>query len=241
MTRSCSLQNARHRLAAKASPGQTAHTAKLKLLDPKKSGEDWAIEGRSEGQEEDDSWSAQLAKSRRSRFAKTQRDELSMEKNTRNNIVFKGAEPAMQQCLMDVRSLHGRLWNKQVKLSSVSAGDVSSCIYFSGSVMLRHSSTAVPLCRVLYDLECCSKHWRQLSAPRMTLRACSRQALCGRDFRSSGRESEGGGAPHGRSRGHHLPSTGRWPAVCASAHARCRQHAMAILISDMSFGTGCML
>ena len=87
-----SLQNARHRLAAKATPGQTAHTAKLKLLDPKKSGEEWAIEGRNEGQEEDDSWSAQLAKSRRSRFAKTQRDELSMEKNSRNNIVFKGAQ-----------------------------------------------------------------------------------------------------------------------------------------------------
>ncbi len=86
------LQNARHRLAAKATPGQTAHTAKLKLLDPKKRGEEWAVEGKNEGQEEDDSWSAQLAKSRRSRFAKTQRDELSMEKNTRNNIVFKGAE-----------------------------------------------------------------------------------------------------------------------------------------------------
>ena len=86
------MQNARHRLAAKATPGQTAHTAKLKLLDPKKSDEDWAIEGKHEKQqEEDDSWAAQLAKSRRSRFAKTERDELSMEKNTRNNIVFKGA------------------------------------------------------------------------------------------------------------------------------------------------------
>ena len=45
------LQNARHRLAAKATPGQTAHTAKLKLLDPKKSREEWAIEGKNEGQE----------------------------------------------------------------------------------------------------------------------------------------------------------------------------------------------
>ena len=80
-------------------PGQTAHTAKLKLLEPKKAGEDWAIEGRSEGQEEDDSWSAQLTKSRRSRFAKTQRDELFMEKNTRNNIVFKGADASIAAML----------------------------------------------------------------------------------------------------------------------------------------------
>ena len=83
-------QNARHRIAAKASPGQVAQTAKLKLLEPKKTGEEWVVEGQGEGQEEDDSWAAQLAKNRRSRFAKTNRDELSVEKNSRNNVVFKG-------------------------------------------------------------------------------------------------------------------------------------------------------
>ena len=101
------MQNARHRLAAKATPGQTAHTAKLKILEPKKSGEEWTIEGRSEGQEEEDSWAAQLAKSRRSRFAKTQRDELSVEKNSRNNILFKGAQPPTQHCVTDLRWLYG--------------------------------------------------------------------------------------------------------------------------------------
>ena len=87
-------QNARHRIAAKASPGQVAQTAKLKLLEPKRSGEEWVIEG--EGQEEDDSWAAQLAKNRRSRFAKTNRDELSVEKNSRNNVVFKGVLSALK-------------------------------------------------------------------------------------------------------------------------------------------------
>ena len=88
-------QNARHRIAAKASPGQKAQTAKLKLLEPKKSGEEWVVEGQGEGQEDDDSWAAQLAKNRRSRFAKTNRDELSVEKNSRNNVVFKGVASAL--------------------------------------------------------------------------------------------------------------------------------------------------
>ena len=88
-------QNARHRIAAKASPGQKAQTAKLKLLEPKKSREEWVIEGQGEGQEEDDSWAAQLAKNRRSRFAKTNQDELSVEKNSRNNVVFKGVLSAL--------------------------------------------------------------------------------------------------------------------------------------------------
>ncbi len=48
------------------------------------------IEGQGDGQEEEDSWAAQLARNRRSRFAKTNRDELSVEKNSRNNVVFKG-------------------------------------------------------------------------------------------------------------------------------------------------------
>ena len=52
------------------------------------------VEGEREAQQEaDDSWAAQLAKKRRSRFAKSSRDELAVEKNSRNNVVFKGTSP----------------------------------------------------------------------------------------------------------------------------------------------------
>ena len=67
-------------------------TAKLKLLEPKKDDHEWVVEGdRAAEQEADDSWAAQLARKRRSRFAKSSRDELSVKKNSRNNVVFKGA------------------------------------------------------------------------------------------------------------------------------------------------------
>ena len=69
-------------------------TAKLKLLEPKKGDHEWVVEGEREAQQEaDDSWAAQLAKKRRSRFAKSSRDELAVEKNSRNNVVFKGTSP----------------------------------------------------------------------------------------------------------------------------------------------------
>jgi len=96
----CILQNARHRLAARSKPGQKACTAKTKLLEPKKRREEWVTEGKGDKQEDDNLWSTQLAKNRRSRFAKTDRDELSMEKNARNNVVFKGADCCHARRLM---------------------------------------------------------------------------------------------------------------------------------------------
>ena len=73
-------------------------TAKLKLLEPKKGDHEWVVEGEREAQQEaDDSWAAQLAKKRRSRFAKSSRDELAVEKNSRNNVVFKGTSPLWPQ------------------------------------------------------------------------------------------------------------------------------------------------
>ena len=66
-------------------------TAKLKLLEPKKDDHKWVVEGDRDAQQEaDDSWAAQLARKRRSRFAKSSRDELAVEKNLRNNVVFRG-------------------------------------------------------------------------------------------------------------------------------------------------------
>ena len=130
-------------MAAKSKPGQKARTAKTKLLEPKKRSEEWVTEGKEEKQEDDNLWSTQLAKNRRSRFAKTDRDELSMEKNARNNVVFKGADccharrlmhnPFSDSCTVtDVPSVTP--WSWQVYVRAHSRTERLSLLLFGGAL-----------------------------------------------------------------------------------------------------------
>jgi hypothetical protein len=70
---------------------------------------DWAVERRGDeagGDDEDGSFASSLVKSKRSKFTKTVRDEVSTSINGRNNLVFEGAPPLPTQgCIVLLRDL----------------------------------------------------------------------------------------------------------------------------------------